>query len=337
MYEIRANQDPVTVEAVHWDRIFPGLLILRSAGMAIRPQILVPALCVTLISSAFSAVFPRPSSGSGLHQSPVMLISLLQDADSLLQHGLMHAPGRLLRFLAHFVLTACFGVIICHAAARSFCRNERTGLSGGLRAGRDHLGPVAVSGLLALTFLLSCRCSLSFMQSAFRWTGIARAMPQFAFASVWLVAAIVVLVAVVVGIGWLLSIAAVAIDRCSGTDALSRGINYTLSRPLQTAFFGILVFCAIAVSSWLLNLLSDHAAQMALSGLPTEVTEISERPDAAAEVGDRSLTVSSIPALTLQAYGFGMFFCGLTITCLLLRKLEDGVDLTECGDTRRSS
>lgn len=113
----------------------------------------------------------------------------------------------------------------------------------------------------------------------------------------------------VLGSGWLLSLAAIAIDRCDGAEGLSRGISYVLSRWQRVVIYTITGFVLIAICNIVFWWLASVAIPLTA---------------AAGAQSNASLFKNFAEILRLS-----VFFCEIAIAYVLLRNVEDGVSLRE--------
>ena len=124
----------------------------------------------------------------------------------------------------------------------------------------------------------------------------------------------------VLGIGWLLSIAAIAIDRCDGAEALSRGINYVLSRWLRVVIYATVCCLMMASFSLVVEWLSDQAHALSSS--------VYRNPDPVLR-GEFLISLWSTHGSFGELIRLSIFYCEIAIAYVLLRNAEDGVSLRE--------
>lgn len=228
---------------------------------------------------------------------------------------------------------ALFVTAMGRAAASEFCRESRVGVIAGLRYGaaqfRHSLLSTGIAALLVALPLtaLALACWL-----------LRLGLPQPLALAGWPVAIVLsvflVLTATIVGTGWLLSLSAIATDRCSGADALSRGINYVLSHKLRTFFYLCLI---LGVAS-----AAKHVAGLILLGGQTileQRLQLTSAQGGTTESVARGLfyveawwqpVIYAFPA----AIQCGVFFAGTTIAYVLLRQKEDAVRIRDMDSVR---
>ena len=156
--------------------------------------------------------------------------------------------GEVLSLIWGGLVLLTFGVAIARSAATEFCIHSRTGAVSALRFSFQHFTAGLVSTLLTAG-IVAAPLLIVFVTG---W------MAEFVPVGSWLVVicwpilfllGVVSVVATVVCLpGWMLSLAAIGTDQCSGADALSRGINYVLSHKLLTAFYLLVVVVVSNVS-----------------------------------------------------------------------------------------
>lgn len=291
----------------------PGT-ISDSGGAALPAQPAVAALAPPLPAEAGgpaeAPVTAAIRSCCGFIPQPVR--QLAADLDGWLRQGLLSNGQRWLRVVWNLMVLCLAGGSVSYACARSFSRQQRAGtlnsVRQAIRSGRAWLLSVVLAAVLLLfPWLLLAGCS-----GLIRLTGMATWLPDLTAAAVWSCGFLCAATAVVVGAGWLLGIAAVMADGCTGSDALSRGINYVLSHPLRSGGYAVVVLLSTGGFAELLSLLADYAVKL---GDATAAVEMA-----------RLQTISS---LLVRSYAFAVFFCGVTIAHLLLREREDAVVLAE--------
>jgi hypothetical protein len=160
------------------------------------------------------------------------------------------------------------------------------------------------------------------------WTGTASLLPAPTEFFLWLLSFGCCLWTIVVPVSWMLSLAAIAVDDCHGTDALSRGISYTLSHRLQCLIFVGLTLLFMLVFGEVLTIFADAATDVAQRFFSDRdlimVTTLIHGRD----IVDQ--TVSGRTASTVvAAYRLGVILCGSTISYVLLRYREDGISVRE--------
>lgn len=345
------------MDRIRWESVFPAFQILRAARISLSLSMLLPALLAILISDLAVRVFPEPSPAtSEEHQEgqkggnlnamsavvravstiavPVPVAQLIRDIQSLLFRGILDTSSRWVRILVHLAVLSLFGLTVCCTAASLFCRQHCTNLQKSVRAASSTISALSVSAGLSLLLIFVPLSLLRITQSLAAWTGAWQWLPSVVFAVLWLSAMLIVLISVVVGFGWLLGICAIAADRCSGADALSRGINYVLSHPLMSMLYGVLLLLTIASATTLLQAVSDGAVSLVIgfdsagSILPVQLATAQD-----VDPMSNAKAMRTFPELVVEAYRFCIFFCGLTIAYILLRQREDSVDPNELQNT----
>ena len=113
----------------------------------------------------------------------------------------------------------------------------------------------------------------------------------------------------VLGSGWLLSLAAIAIDRCDGAEALSRGISYVLSRWQRVIIYTLAGFVLIEITNTLFWWLANAASPL--------------KP--VAEINPQAASFNQLA----EVLRLSVFLCEIAIAYVLLRNVDDGVSLRE--------
>lgn len=230
----------------------------------------------------------------------------------------------------NLLLIGFAGTAVARSASRRICLHERCGpiraAAYALRRWRAILVSTGlacgiVTGFQLATVLAVWTASIPFPGewiAAICWPGF------------WLMSVLTVLAAVFCGSGWMLSLAAIGTDECTGSDALSRGINYVLSHKIVTAGYAFGLGLIMFVMKGLV-LTVVEAGLSVLGNLDPRLTE--RKPQITDQISD--LPQSSIAAwqtavhLIPDAVALGVFLSGTTIAYLLLRQKEDGIKLTE--------
>jgi hypothetical protein len=208
------------------------------------------------------------------------------------------------------------GVAAMRTAGCRFCTGTGTGLIASIRFSMNTWKAILISAFL-------CWILLGLLCLAFRilaWAGMT-IHTGFAVA-----AALMYLVGcMVLSIGWLFSIAAIAIDHCDGAEALSRGISYVLSRWLRVLVYTA-VFCLIMVIFNLaMRWLAEQAQALATSRYRNPEPLLRDE----FRISVRSILDSFVELLRLS-----LFLCEIAIAYVLLRNVEDGVSLQEINGGR---
>ena len=325
------NQDPVKVDRVEWLRLFPGLSLLQAAGLGFRMRILLPAaLCLLvftarlniaeiLIDVAYSPQQLWIGFGSAAYALPEPVEAVAIGATQFLVSGVLNNPWEFVSvFWSAFVLMA-FGVAMSRSAATEYCIHSRTGVFEALRFSVQHFTASLVSTGVAAGIVMLPLLFISAAAWVMESTTIGSWLVVISWPAVFVGGLLSVTVTIVCLIGWLLSLAAIGTDQCSGADALSRGINYVLSHKLWTTFY----FLSVVI-------ISGVAAQLADWLIEAGTTVVHARIDQNAV---DSSTICSAWMVTIQqvprAVHLGVFISGITIMYVLLRKTEDGVHRRE--------
>ena len=325
------NHDPVKVNRVEWLRLFPGLSLLQAARLGFRVRVLVPAcLCLLVfaarrnIADIVFDVAPPPQQlwivfGTEAQPLPGPIEAVVIGATRFLAWGILNNPWEFVSVIwSGFVLMA-FGVAVSRSAATEFCIHSRTGVFAAMRFSFQHFTAALVSTLLAASLVIASLLIIF----------IAGWVMDFGSAGAWLVAiswpviflsgVLSVVVTIVCLIGWMLSLAAIGTDQCSGADALSRGINYVLSHKLWTTLYMLAVVVVSSVATRLAHWFIEAGTSVVYARVDQNEVD--------------SSTVFSLWMAAIQqlphAVHLGVFLSGMTIMYVLLRETEDGVDLRE--------
>ena len=313
------NEDGVRVTRIDWLTAVPSLRLCEAVRCAVSPRALIPAaLFVSLYLG--SASFFRPSSAlpsetdpagssGGLGQSMFEMHRLL---DSLLANMGVFGNGPLPKLFESFISLAATMLVFsfCAIPVMRFvgCRicSSSSGLLAGAKLSVQSWKAILTSALLSL-ILLTILC-VTFRASS--WIG------SVTFHSIDSLAALLYVIGCfVLSGGWFLSLAAIAIDRCDGADALSRGISYMLSRWQRVIVYTVVGFLLLEITTAVFWWLAYAASPLIIQ---TPLTNASP---------------TAQPTETFRQFAhvlrLSVFLCEIAIAYLLLRNVEDGVSLRE--------
>lgn len=359
------NQDPVTVDRIQSERVFPPLQLVHAARQGFTIQVMLPTLAAILILDAvfgpqpglwsmpnpFSVIRDRYLGGvlsrelivQTVNQSeldllfpaiPAPLDATAAALRDLIRSGLSASWSGVLYAATSILILMVAGTAAARSTALDFCRKERCGALRSVWTAFRRFRQVLSATILALV-LLWLPWSLCF---GLGWmitrTGLGSLVPGPTGAVLWLASFLVCLWTPVIIASWFLALSAVAVDDCEGADALSRGINYCLSHRLRTLCYFVLILMTTCVSGELVRWFCSYAS-MAASVF------CSENPtwQQTGEVDGFGFPVyfGNHAAKVLDAFRLGTFFCGTTIAYLLLRQREDGILLTEMATSLATS
>ena len=221
----------------------------------------------------------------------------------------------LLLLLWNSVIVGFLGTGLARLTATEFCLQNRTGFRGALRTswhGAFAVLTTMVVTLMLLSILRGILWTAEFVNE-FGWAGslaVSVAWPFVLATAVFLILAIAIL-----GFAWLLSLAAIGTDGCTGSDALSRSICYVLSHRLLSLTCVLLIGSFSFLARWTAYLILNSANDAIPQSLQTD------DPDQVRQIWD--FAQSLIP----HAVQLSVIIAGITITYILLRQKEDGVRL----------
>ncbi len=267
--------------------------------------------------------FPAP-----VQACVVSLMSLLTSSDHILR------DAAVLTLIA--ALLMLFGVAVARSTATEFCTQTRTGAVASIKLAivdlpKSLLSTVLATVLIAIpVLLLNAAAWLAVMP------GLGESVAMIAWPVITLLAVFASLTAVVVTTAWFLSLAAIGTDRCTGSDALSRGVNYVLSHKLQTVGYVSTVSIISKLAWWLVYVVQINANAL-LEPRFRKFIPIARRepradvngPEAALQWWQSAINIAP------EVVEFGAFVSGLTLIYILLRQKEDGVQLRELDGGRR--
>ncbi|MCP4176126.1 MAG: hypothetical protein GY758_35750 [Fuerstiella sp.] len=320
---------------MEWFRLFPGLSLLHAARLGFRVRVLVPA-CLCLLAFAARPDIARlftdgaPATlrvwlgtPSGIQPLPDPLDAVVVGTTRFLLSGTFSNPREILSVIWSGLVLLTFGIAISRSAATEFCTHSRTGVFSALRFSFRHFAAGLVSTVLTAGIVIA---PLLVLFVAGWGTGLATA-GSWLVAVFWPVLFLLGLLSVVITIvcltGWMLSLAAIGTDQCSGADALSKGINYVLSHKLLTAVYLLVVVVISHVATLLARWLIE-TSMLVVCGRVSERLDHNDGTSSTILAGWMT-AIQQVP----QAVHLGVFLSGITITYVLLRQAEDGIHLRE--------
>ena len=322
------NEDGVRVTRIDWLTAIPSLRLLEAIPMAVSLCIFVPVLLLMLLAwgttqlagEKFSQLQRTDPVRSLVNLSDCELPEYLDMIDESLTRVAQGSPSQSalgVVTLGWWMLMLGFcGVAAIRSAGCRFCTGTRCGVTASVRLALQSWKSILISTLLS-GMLLGLLCVAFWI---LRWAGTKTHVSITAAALLMYIIGCLVL-----GFGWLLSIAAIAIDRCDGPEALSRGINYVLSRWVRVVVYVTVCCLMMAICNRAVLWLSDQAHALASSkyGNPDPVLR-----------GEFGISLGS----TLGSFGellrLSIFLCEIAIAYVLLRNVEDGVSLREIDGGR---
>ncbi len=308
------NEDGVRVTRIDWLTAVPSLRLCEAVRCAVSPRALFPAALFAYLFCCsaspfrpwFASRFETDSSGSltGLSRSvfemPHFLFSFTANVRLF---GSGQLPKSFESFISLAAIMLVFGfcaIPVMRFVGCRICSASSCGLLAGVKLSLQSWKAILTSSILGL-MLLTLLC---FTFRASRWIG------GITFESITSLTVLLYIAGcLVLSSGWLLSLAAIAIDRCDGAEALSRGISYVLSRWQRVVIYTVAGFVLIEICNavfWWLALIASPLSTVAGTNPNAELFK------QFAEV----LRIS-------------MFFCEIAIAYVLLRNVEDGVSLRE--------
>lgn len=325
------NSDPVCINKIDWLKIFPWLQLIQAARLGVRLRVLVPSMIMVVClqwstGRSLGGVMPTESLGDvwntvgGIGMAPAIVTTVATIAVDPVG-GPRRLQGEIHILTLAVILLIFFGTSIARSAATEFCSFSRTGVISGARFAAERSFSTLTA--LLLSVLIVGIWFLPLMLSGVLANAVGTTLVLGLW---WLVAASTlagVIALVVCGSGLLLAFGAIGTDKCGGADALSRGINYTLSHKLFTFwclwFSSLVSFLTMAVTRAFVTAAADKLGRAV--GFRDSSTA-----DAAHSIAQATM---ELMALMPSAVHLGTFFSALTITYVLLRQREDGIDLRE--------
>ncbi len=308
------NEDGVRVTRIDWLTAIPSLRLCDAVRCAVSPRALIPAALFVSLYLGTASLF-RPSSElpsetnpagspSGLRQS---MFEMHRLPDSLLANIRVFGNGPMPKVFESYISLAATMLIFsfCAIPVMRFvgcriCSSSSSGLLSGAKLSLQSWKAILTSALLSL-ILLTILC-VTFRTS--RWIG------SVTFESIESLAALLYVVAcIVLSGGWFLSLAAIAIDRCDGAEALSRGISYMLSHWQRVIVYTVVGFMLLEITTAVFSWLAYTASPLINASTTTQLTETFHQ--------------------FAHVLRISLLLCEIAIAYVLLRNIEDGVNLRE--------
>jgi hypothetical protein len=321
------NEDGIRVTQIDWMAAVPSLRLVEAISLAVSLRVMTPVILLILVS----VFLDIPDTGSHRVSVPDSVSNLLEVPrlklpdtirNSLVVPFARHASMDVVKMVrsAVWILFLGFcGVAAIRAAGCRFSTGTGPGIFASGRHSLKSWKSIFISTLL-------CGILLALFWVMFRvlcWTGDRTHIGITAATSM-----LYLIVCLVLGFGWLLSLAAIAIDRCDGAEALSRGICYVLSRWQRLVVYATVCWLMLMLSDFVLSTLTANAYSLALgkqTSLDSVMTDASH--------------ISLLKSLEFftELYHLSLFFCEIVIVYVLLRNVEDGVSLQEIDGGRVSN
>ena len=307
---MNSNQDPVRVRQINWRQVLPILHLWRSVAAGLRLRTLIPAGIVVWLVDGFRDVVAElsPIAALSVRALPVPVRGTTEAILGLLCRVEVQ-PLPIIATLSLLLIPVC---MISRSAASDVFRNERLGW---LSSGKDVLrrpASLVISTMLAIvigsTILLLLRLAAWCFDSENGLLILASA--------VCLIAELFLLLA------WLLSLSAIGIDQCSGSDALSRGISYCSSNK-SFAVVSLMVVISLSNASALVV----DSLQSAGEYIAAEQTDSSTSDSQTTDVESGMTTAKQ--RFFPRCVQLSVFLSGLGLIYVTLRQKEDAVRLDE--------
>lgn len=254
---------------------------------------------------------------------PMAVRPPVHDLQRLLTRGF--EAGAVVRLLVTMTLAGFAGVTVARFVGMRFCKKLTSGLLTSIRhTGQRWRAVITSTWLTVALFLLAVMLCRFFV----RMVNLPATCDEcLVVGSVtWLTTAGTLLTLFVCGIGWLISLAAIGVDQCDGSEALSRGISYVLSR-----FWLTIVYLTVIV-------LIAGAGQAILMGLLQGVQRVAAEITGPAENGVADTVSASVTSISraltfrnhfISVWTASLLFASQTVIYILLREAEDNVSIRE--------
>ncbi len=322
------NDDGIRVRQINFRTAVPSLRLLEIIPLAITVQCLLPAFVGTVVlafvtrSSSISHNGFQETASSGALPSAVS--GMIEDSRQLLIHGLHLGAAPVIRLLISLLVMSVSGIAVSRAAGSWFCRTTRTGaipsLLYSLRAWRSWLTVTGGPACFGLAVVVCYRILIATM----RMVSGADGLYSWLSTTLWLATIVVLFFVIPVSIVWLLSLASIGIEGCNGSEAMSRGMSYVLSKFWRAACY----FSVLMMLTWLAGKTADfvfgHTIQMSHEAATASLST----------TGDAVNSLGWIRTLLVETVKLSVFFSGIAVAYVLLRHYEDNVDASDLNTAK---
>jgi len=322
------NKDAVRVNQIDLPAVFPSVRLLES----LRAAWSIPCLmAAAIVYAGFQVDLGTPVNNESLDLTatlspfvPATMLKWLFNVEAIFVHGSTRGWALVAMLFLRMLCLGFAAVGIARFAALLVNRHERSGI---LRTVRFIVGswkPVVVSTCLAMAIGLIALMLFRIAGYFSTWGSQGPDVASVVNIAYWLYSLGTLIVICVLLAGWLLGMAAIAVDRVDGAEALSRGISYVLSRFRRTSCYliliGLVANIAGQVTSWAVTV-SGSIARRSISESSQTLPPLSG--------GFESFRNCLVECVQLSA-----FCCGLALAYLILRQMIDNVDLREISDQK---
>jgi len=320
------NDDAVRVSRIEFRAAMPLLRLLDAARLAFSIQCLLPAalgLILFLVANQFLFSPTRlvtNHSGPLPNAVPLPFRQIGLDAHVIAVMGFSDGLWPVARLLLNLLLMGFTGVAVSRAAGLKFCADRRSGAVRSLRHACQSARAIIISLFLgALLCLAALGVYLLLLKVTVLAAGDSHAPQSLAGIPAWLGALFLIAAGAVISVGWLLSLAATGVDSQAGAESLSRGISYVLSRFRRSCCYAAIIL----LITWFLT----EAAAFLVTQAGGLVAQTLNRSTDVAVVDSPGF--HRFRQFVVEAWKLSVFFSGVTLSYVLLRHAEDGVDLNE--------
>lgn len=210
-----------------------------------------------------------------------------------------------------------FGTAMARTVATEFCQQSRCGVIASVRYALRHWKSTLLSTGLVLAFPAGLKLAITLVSLVTRLGSFGELLAGAVWGLVLLASVVLALICLVGSLAWLLSLAAIGTDGCTGAEALSRCISYLLSHPFLAAT-ALFVATVIALAMrWIMEIILA-AGTMAM-------------PPSFLSMDPNQLVNSWLffIRMTPHAVHLSAFMAGITVCYVLLRQREDGITTEE--------
>lgn len=350
--------------------------MFTAVRLALDPQKLLLVACAVFLTAAGDWILLKlsiaPPTATTPHwpwtitspwQLPIMrpVMQLIEMIRPLIQVGESFSVigWSLIRLVWFLMVWATIGGAVTRIAAFNVSRNQSIGIAAAckfsLRRFRDYMTPAFLATVgIGSMWLLCCVFGLF---GRIPWVG------EFGVAILWFVplamGAVMAILLVAFVVAWPLSVVTISTEGADGFEALSRPLNYILTRPAQYAFqwllailhgglvvWGLFLFWGLIVhmTGWAVGpgighdriseitclVPGGHSVDLAF---PSGSALVIASSDSATPSQQGSSKVAAfwyyVAASVIGSFSVSYFWCAATVNYFLIRRSEDAVEFEE--------
>ncbi|MCA9061004.1 MAG: hypothetical protein KDA85_20975 [Planctomycetaceae bacterium] len=341
MERMSPNSDAVRIREIDWLQTLPILRFCECIRIVFSLQALLP---LVLLLSIWEMGRQRLPSKLMECQVPVSAQAIPAIIHDLLGHTLacfewidhwLMAPAQFKSapplhqltwpIVWDLTILSLAALVTSRISVMHFCRHQRAGAISSMRFAVIHFRRLAGAIVILALMLLASALGLTVVRWVSHFSLIQGSSVMLL--TVWCMGLLTICVRITAALALPLVPVGIAADNCTAPDAVSRSINYVLSRWLLTA----VTLVAAAAASFVAASIGQWLADLSNTASWNEMFAIVQK-------GSRSppLAVRLVQAI-VPAIQTGAFLSAFSWGYLLLRRQEDGIRLSEISPSSSSN